>query len=65
MFLNFNYVNLKIINITKKNYKIKFSYYKIDKILYYNIKNKKKKIFIKKITQPKKTQKKTKKKIKK
>jgi len=42
MFLNFNYVNLMIINITKKNYKIKFSYYKIDKILYYNIKNKKK-----------------------
>ena len=37
-----------IINITKKNYKIKFSYYKIDKILYYNIKNKKKKNFYKK-----------------
>ena len=37
-----------IINITKKNYKIKFSYYKIDKILYHNIKNKKKKNFYKK-----------------
>ena len=54
-----------IINITKKNYKIKFSYYKIDKILYYNIKNKKKKNFYKKNKIIKKNIKKNKKKIKK